>query len=221
MPLSGASPMTTILQVACAMREILTTVAEAAARTPRFGRRRSPLGGATFSQPLVLGLRGRPQASLEALSQTAAASGVAIPPQALDQRCTAAAAACLKQVLHAALARGIAAHPVAIPLLARLTAVARQDRSTIVVPDALAPVGQGGGGSTAERTAAALNLQGRREMRTGRLDVQLQDGRAADQAAELPGQLEAGALPSADLGSWSLDAFRTLTQQGVFWLSRL
>jgi hypothetical protein len=58
-------------------------------------------------------------------------------------------------------------------------------------------------------------------MRTGRLDVQRQDGRAADQAAEFPGQLEAGARHIADLGSWRLDAFRTLTQQGIFWLSRL
>jgi hypothetical protein len=213
--------MTTIPQVACAMREILTTVADAAARTTRFVLRRSPLGGATFSQTLVFGFLSHPQASLEELRQTAAALGVDITPQALDQRLTEAAAACLKPVLHAALARVVAAHPVAIPLLARLTAIALQDSSTIVLPDVLAPVWQGCGGSTAARTKAALKLQVRLEMRTGRLDVQLQEGRAADQAAEFPGTLAAGALHLADLGSWSRDAFRTLTHQGVFWLSRL
>ena len=102
--------MTTIPQVARAMREILTTIADAAARTTQFVVRRSPLGGATFSQTLVFGFLGNPEASLEELTQTAAALGVAITPQALDQRCTEAAAACLKQVLHAALTRALA-HP--------------------------------------------------------------------------------------------------------------
>jgi Transposase DDE domain len=213
--------MTTLPQVARAMRAILTTTAEDAAHTTHFVQRQSRLGGATFSQTLVFGFLAKPQASLEELAQTAAAVGVAITPQALDQRFTQAAAACLKEVLHAALARVVTTAPVAIPLLARFTAVCLQDSSTIVLPDALAPVWQGCGGSTSERTTAALKLQVRLEMRTGRLDVQLQDGRAADQAAELPGQLEAGALHIADLGYWSLDAFRTLTQQGIFWLSRL
>jgi hypothetical protein len=65
---------------------------------------------------------------------------VSITPQALDQRFTETATAYLKQVLHAALARVIAADPVAIPLLARFTAVSFQDSSTIVLPDVLAPV---------------------------------------------------------------------------------
>jgi Transposase DDE domain len=82
-------------------------------------------------------------------------------------------------------------------------------------------VWQGCGGNTSERTTAALKLQVRLEMRTGRLDVQLQEGRAADQAAEFPDTLAAGALHLADLGDWSLDTFRTLTHQRVFWLSRL
>jgi hypothetical protein len=132
--------MTTVPQVARTIREILTTVAEAAARTTRFVPRRSPLSGATFSQTLVFGFLGNPQTSLEDLSQTAAALGVSITPQALDQRFTETAAAYLKQVLHAALARVIAADPVAIPLLARFTAVSFQDSSTIVLPDVLAPV---------------------------------------------------------------------------------
>jgi hypothetical protein len=145
---------------------------------------------------------------------------VDITPQALDQRFTAPAAAGLKQVLDAALVRVVTAEPVAVPLLARFTAVCIQDRSTMVLPDALTALWQGCGGSTPERTRAALNLQVRLEMRTGRLDVQLQDGRASDQAAVLPGALPAGALRLADLGYWSLEALQALGQQGVCWLSR-
>ena len=115
--------MTTIPQVARAMREILTTTADEAARATRFVQRTSPLGGATFSQTSVFGFLGNPQATLEELAQTAAALGVEISPQALDQRFTAAAAACLEQVLTAAISRVIAAEPVAIPLLARFPAV--------------------------------------------------------------------------------------------------
>ena len=65
--------MTTIPQVARAMREILTTTAAEAGRATRFVQRSSPLNGATFSQTLVFGFLGNPQATLEELTQTAAA----------------------------------------------------------------------------------------------------------------------------------------------------
>ena len=68
--------MTTIPQVAHAMREILTTTADEAARATRFVQRTSALGGATFSQTLVFGFLGNPRATLEELTQTAATLGV-------------------------------------------------------------------------------------------------------------------------------------------------
>src|SRR6516165_7062273 len=126
-------PMTTIPQVARAMREILTTTAVEAGRATRFVQRTSPLNGATFSQTLVFGFLGNPQATLEELTQTAAALGIEISPQALDQRFTASAAACLQQVRDAAITQVIMAEPVAIALLERFTAVAVQDSSTIVL----------------------------------------------------------------------------------------
>ena len=213
--------MTTIPQVARALRTLLTTTADEAARATHFVQRTSPLGGATFSQTLVFGFLANPQATLEELTQTAATLGVEISPQALDQRFTAAAAACLKQVLDAAITQVIRAEPVAIALLERFTAVAVQESSTIVLPDILASVWQGCGGRTSTRTSAALQLQARLDMRTGRLAVQLQDGRASDRTAEVPGPLPAGALRLADLGYWSLEALQALAQQGVCWLSRL
>jgi hypothetical protein len=204
------------------MREVLTTTADAAAKATQFVQRTSPLGGATFSQTLVFGFLGNPQASLEELTQTAATLGVPITPQALDQRFTPAAAACLEQVLRAAITRLIAADPVAIPLLERFTAVCVQDSSTLVLPDVLAAVWQGCGGTTPASTAAALKLQVRLELRTGQLEgPQLQDGRASDRAALVPTTLPSGALWLADLGYWSLDTLQTLNQQGVCWLSRL
>src|ERR1041385_4989169 len=107
--------MTTIPQVARTMREILTTTANEAARTTRFVQRTSPLSGATFRQTLVFGFLGNAQATLEELVQTAATLGIAISPQALDQRFTTSAATCLEQVFLAAIARVITAEPVTIP----------------------------------------------------------------------------------------------------------
>jgi hypothetical protein len=213
---------TTISQVAHARREVLTTTADAAAKATQFVQRTSPLGGATFSQTLVFGFLGNPQASLEALTQTAATLGVSLTPQALDQRFTPAAAACLEQVLRAASTRIIAPDPVTIPLLERFTAVYIQASSTIALPDALAAVWQGCGGTTTSGTAAALKFQVRLEGRTGKLEgPQLQDGRAADRAALVPTTLPGGALWLAALGDWSVDTLPPRDQPGVCWRSRL
>jgi hypothetical protein len=152
----------------------------------------------------------------DSLRQRQSRLGVAITPQALAQGFTAAAAACLKQGLDTALTRVIATEPVAIPLLACFTAVALQDSSTIVLPGALASLWQGCGGATAARIRAALKLQVRLEMQTGRLEVQLQDGRASDRAAALPGSLPAGALCIADVGYWDLESLRAYTSRASF-----
>src|SRR5215510_14192924 len=213
--------MTTRPQVARAMREILTTTAVEAGRATRFVQRTSPLNGATFSQTLGLGFLGNPQATLEELTHTAAALGIEISPQALDQRFTASAAACLPQGLLTAIARVITAEPVALPLLKRFPAVSGQESSTILLPEVFATQWHGCGGSTASSASAALKLQARLEMCTGRLDVQLQEGRDSDRAAALPGPLPAGALRLADWGSWSLEACAALAPPQVFWLSRL
>jgi hypothetical protein len=213
--------MTTIAHVAATMQEILTTTANEAARATKFVQRTSPLGGATFTQTLVFGFLANPQAALEELAQTAATLGVAVSPQALDQRCTEAAARCLERVLSEAITRVVAAAPVAIPLLERFTAVYLHDSSTIVLPDDLAAVWQGCGGSSPTHTAAALKLQVRLDLRSGRLEgPQLQDGRASDHDAALPTRLPAGALRLADLGYWSVAELADLETQGVFWLSR-
>lgn len=72
---------TPIPQVARARREVLTTTAEVAAQATKYVHRPSPLGGATCSQPLVCGVLGTPQASLEERAQTAATLGAPSRPR--------------------------------------------------------------------------------------------------------------------------------------------
>lgn len=213
--------MTTLPEVAEAMQTILTTAADIAAHKTHFTKRQSKLTGSKFTQTLVFGWLSNPQATLEELSQTAATLGVEITPQGLDQRFTQEAAECLKGVLDSAVNQLIVSDPVAIPILKRFNGVYLQDSSTIVLPDALAEVWEGCGGSTPENTASALKLQIRLNLTDGALcgplvgDGRTNDRKSPIQSASLP----PGALRIADLGYFSLDTLSDLDRGGVYWLT--
>jgi hypothetical protein len=119
-------PMSTTLpQVSQALRHILGEVAQQAAKEAGFSQRQSKLDGAVFLQTLVFGWLNNPQASLQALSQTSAALGVKVTPQALDQRFSLQAAHYIQQVMQAALRELIYAEPAAVPILERFRAIIR------------------------------------------------------------------------------------------------
>ncbi len=214
--------MATIPQVASALQTILGPVAERAARATGFVQRASQLTGARFVQTLVFGWLAQPQARLSQLVQTAATLGVPISAQGLDARCSEAAADCLREVVEAAVQVVLAADPVAVPVLQRFTAITVQDCTTITLPDALATVWPGCGGSTPTSGAAALKLGVRLDLASGRLDgPQVEAGRTNDHTttvATLP--LPAGALRLADLGFFSLTELAAQDAQGVYFLSR-
>ncbi len=214
--------MTSLAQVAETMQHVLTTVAEEAARTTGCVRRPRVFDGARWVQTLVFGCLGTPRPSLSSLTQTAAALGVAVTPQALDQRFTAEAAACLEQVLAAAVAATVAADPVAVPLLRRFAGVYVLDSTSLALPVALAALWPGCGNG-AQPTAATLKLGVRLELTTGRLEgPTLAAGRTHDRALALASApLPPEALRLADLGFWKLDELRDLSAAGSFWLSRL
>ena len=150
--------MATIPQVAEAMQTALATTAIQAARETRFVQRESKMGGAEFVQTLTYGWLENSQATLEELCQTAAALGLTITPQGLDQRFSASAAECLRKVLEAAVDKVIAAEPVAIPVLQRFKGVYLDDSSTVTLPDDLANVWSGCGGSTEKGTLSLIHI---------------------------------------------------------------
>lgn len=218
--------MPTIAHLAQTLQTLLTTTADAAARKTGFVQRTSKLSGAVFVQALVFGWLSNPHASLADLAQVAAAVGVAISPQGLDQRFTAAAAAFLEDLLAASVQAVIAAEPVAIPLLERFTAVVLLDSSTVVLPAAVAPWWPGCGGTpgtTAAHTAAALKLHVRYDLCHGTLTGPLlTDGRTHESTTPLQtAPLPAGALRLADLGFFDLDVLAQIAAQSAYWLSRL
>ena len=111
--------MTMIEQVAAALQDVLSTIAQHLGHETHFVQHESKLGGAYFVQTLVFTYLANPDATLDELTQTAAALGVEITPSGLTQRFTQAAATLLQDVLAAAVQRLLAADPLAIPLLER------------------------------------------------------------------------------------------------------
>lgn len=215
--------MTTIPQVSQAMQTVLTSVADAAARTTKFVMRTSKLTGALFTQALVLGFLANPRATREQLAQTAVTLGVDISPQGIDQRMTEAGAACLLEVLDAATATVLAADPVAIPLLSRFTGVYIQDSTLIGLPGTLAHIWQGSGNQhTTAGSSARLKLSVRRNLTTGALQGAYTDhGSTSDRSLYLQdAPIRAGALRIADLGFFDLDVLQAIGQADGFWLTR-
>jgi hypothetical protein len=184
-------------------------------------RRVRKFSGATLVQTLVFGFLGQPDATVEALAQTAAGLGVPISLQALARRFTPALADCLAGCLAAAVAALVTAEAAAVPLLARFTGVYVLDSTTIRLPDALAAVWRGCGGRTGRHTQAALKVHVGFELGAGRLlGPTLTDGRVHDRRAE-PGPLPPGSLRLTDLGYFSLTGLAALGRAGVLWLTRL
>src|SRR5690349_5574841 len=214
--------MTTVPQLSQTLQTLFTTTADDLARRTGFVQRRSKLTGAIFAQALVFGWLANAQASLENLAQAAAAVGVAISAQGLDQRLGEAAAVFLEALLGAAVHTLVAADGVAIPLLQRFSAVVLVDCSTIVLPDFLGPWWPGCGGRTADHTQAALKIGLRYDLCRGHLvGPLLFEGRTHEsttplQSAPLPPR----ALRLADLGFFDLEVLAHLGAAGGYWLSR-
>src|SRR5260370_10276091 len=209
---------TTIPEVADALTSVFTTTAESAARDSRFVQRSSKLTGPAFVQTLAFGWVANRRATLEELAQTARARGVSISPQGLDQRFTRRAAACLREVLEAAVTRVLAADPVAIPILQRFAGgVWLLDSTTVALPDAFSKRWPG------FHDCAAVKLQVRLDLLHGTLaGPVLQPGRHSDQAGALQKvRLPRGALHLAALGYFDLDRLDLLAKQGLYWFTRV
>lgn len=214
--------MSNVAQVVQVMQTVLNEPANKLARETGFVQRQSKLGGAEFAQALVFGWLANPDATLEELSQTAIAVGVRVTPQAVHKRFTPQAAAYLEQLLQEAVRQVVQAAPKALPILQRFNGVYLTDSSVIPLPDVLAGVWAGCGGSAPEGTSAAVKLQVRVDYSKGSLQGPLlQAGRAHDQNSPLPTTpLPSGALHLADLGYFKLDTLRDYDAQGVYWLVR-
>jgi len=222
----GDFPMNILSKIADAMQVVLSDTANAIARKTGFIKRQRKLSGSDFAQTLVFGWLDNPDSTIEELTQTAATLGVSITPQGLDKRFSPDAAKFLQGILESAVSTVITAQPVAIPILQRFNGVFIQDGSTITLPDCLAVIWSGCGGSCSKNTSSSVKAQIRIDLNTGRLaGPYLQSGKEHATNSQLQkGSTELlpkGSLRIADLEFFSLHDFSQMNKQGKYWLSRV
>ena len=130
----------------------------------------------------------------------------------------------LKTTLEATLTEvlRVASDPQVLPLLQQFTGVYVQDSTWVSLPDELHEISKGQPKKN-HLNKAALKLHLRFDVLTGGFQhFQLTDGMTADATAIKASEpLPHGSLQLADLAYFSLDAFEKLTENGIYWISRL
>jgi hypothetical protein len=170
---------------------------------------------------VVLTVLKSPAAKTDDFVTTAAQLGVIVTAQAVEKRFTPRLVSFLRAGLEHVLEHVVAAAPVAIPLLAKFTAVEIGDSTTITVPDEYAVEFPGCGGK-ADSGKAAVKIQTVWDLCTGKLTkFAVQPGRHSDAQSEPSlGPVRRGALVIRDLGYFRLERFQTLSAAGAYWISR-
>src|SRR4051812_30813358 len=115
-------PMTHLTELARTMQDLLTTQADRLASRCGFVKRKRKVTGATSPQPVASPAMADSDAPKSRSQVIAAAVGLNVSRQALDQRFDARGADFLRELLRVAVAEMVAT-PVALPLLRRFTAV--------------------------------------------------------------------------------------------------
>ena len=206
------------------MQTILQNVPDEAAVSARLVKRNRKLTGSALTQILVLGWLENPEASYQCLTETAAILGIQVSRQALEQRLTRETAEMLKLTLEAAIPEMLGvAHPrQVLPLLEEFSGVFVQDSTYIRLPDELHETWKGSPKKNHPQKAG-LKLHLRFDVLTGSFQhFQLTEGMTADSTAIKTSQpLPHRSLHLADLAYFSLDALEKLTEDGVYWISRL
>jgi hypothetical protein len=212
--------MPSVATLASVLEQLLIVDARRLARETGAVQRERKLDGTTLVQTLVLGWLATPAASLADLCRMAGTLGVTITPTGLNKRFTPQAAALFSQLVDTASEIVLDGGSAGLPLLDRFPVVSVDDSSTIRLPDALAAVWAGCGGSSGGE--AAVKLQVRLDLRTGQLrGPVLTDGRAQDkQAPQQHWELPPAGLRITDLGYVSLGVLARLSDQGADWLCR-
>lgn len=214
--------MTTFTELAKAMQVLLTTTADQCARSIGFIKRQRKLTGSRFAQAIVFTMMAHRLPTQSQRLKHAANVGLSLSRQGLEKRLDGSAAAFLRELLRDAVTQAVST-PVAIPVLARFTAVHVLDSSIVALPDALAEEFRGGQSGTTEGPKAAMKLTLGLDLKTGALcGPELSDGRSADLNAELARAAPPrGGLGIADLNYFDTAKFARWQEAGAFFLSRL
>ena len=211
---------TTITELCATLQNLLIADAERLGRASGFIQRQRKLSGASFVQSLVFGWQANPKASLEELCQSAAACGVQISPQGLQDRLNSPQASVfLQEMLEQSLSYVVSGQSQMPARLEQFAGIYLQDSTTITLPADLAKTWRGTGSQPAG-ARAGMKVQTVFNYQQGHLRMDWVEAARNDcglQRLDLP----AGSLRLADVGYFKVKVFEQLNQQSVCWLTRL
>jgi hypothetical protein len=213
--------MSIVSQVMELLQGLLSESVDALAKETGCVQRVRKFVGSTLLSTLVLTVSRTPNPKPRDYQSTAAQLGVDVTENAISQRFTPELVKFLEAAIQPILSHMLSTKAPPIELLERFTVVAIGDSTTVALPDEYAEQFPGCGGSYGSGKAA-LKIQVLWDLRSGRLQIMLEPGRASDAKSpitELP--LPAGSLSIFDLGYFSLDRFERVAAAGGYWLSRL
>jgi len=180
--------------------------------------------GQTLLLMIVATLLRKPDACWADFHLTAAQLGLDLSQTAVEKRFAAGQPLVdfFRAALQRALQKAVAAEPSAASLFQRFTAVLVGDASTIPLPDELAGLFAGCGGSEGA-SRAALKLQVLWDLKTGALaQLHVEPGKASDTKSPVAqAEVEAGGLVVCDLGYFDLGRFAALYAKEAKFVSRL
>lgn len=196
------------------LRQILEEDANTLARETGFIQRERVLSGADFAQTLISGWLAEPAISLDGLTQVAGRREIELTASGLHQRFTPAAAQFLRRLLERLTQVRLQAEAAPVALLKQFAAVIVEDSTRIHLPDELAEVWRGCGGS-AGSSQATLKLFVRWNVLSGELyGPLLTDGKQADAKSPFKEQeVPAEGLYLGDLGFFEQGRLRTWHQR--------
>ncbi len=218
--------MINVTQFAEILRQTLEEEANTLAKETGFIQRERVLSGADFAQTLIFGWLSEPEISLDGFTQVAGRREIEITASGLHQRFTPEAAAFLQRLLERFTQVRLEAEAAPVALLKQFTAVIVEDSSRIHLPDELAEVWQGCGGSQ-DTSQATLKLFVRWNVLSGELHGPLlTDGKQADAKSPFKEQdVPAGGLYLGDQGFFEQGRLRAWHQrtagQRRYYLMRL
>lgn len=174
-----------------------------------------------LAQTFLLGFLQRPTANSEQLAATAAACGVDVSPQAIEQRYSSRLCEFFRELLFLMVKKSLHSDESLASILDRFTEVKLLDSSSIQLPDSqhLEFPSCGGRGQGGE---AVMKLQLEFDLRHGQLTyLEAVPGKEPDQGCD---RQEAdpvpGSLRIADLGYFSVPALKKIASGNAYFLSR-
>jgi hypothetical protein len=218
--------MTSVTQVSETLRQILEEEANTLAKATGFMQRERAFSGADFAHTLIFGWLAEPAISLDGLTQVAGRREVELTASGLHQRFTPAAAAFLQRLLERLTQVCLQAEAAPVALLKQFSAVIVEDSTRIHLPDDLAGVWRGCGGSRGSGQAT-LKLFVRWNVLSGQVQgPKLTDGKQADAKSPFKEQeVPAEGLYLGDLGFFEQGRLRAWHQrtagQRRYYLMRL